>query len=486
MSPASTNSHAELKTIYKEAGQDHVFTFVDALPENEKAAFVGQLATLDPVRVNRIFKKATTTPPIDPATSKIEPLPNAQFDTTIAADPAKCKLWYETGMKAICANSVAVILLAGGQGTRLGFDKPKGCYDVGLPSHKSLFQIQGERITKLQAIAEKINGDGKRVVIPWFVMVSGPTRKDTEEFFQQHKFFGLAKENVIFFEQGTLPAMDKDGKVFLEKKGSLALSPDGNGGIYRALRSPLSPNTQETPLSKMVSYGIQHIHLYCVDNILVKVADPTFIGYCMTKNADCGAKVVRKEMPDEPVGVICRRNGAFGVVEYSEIPTAMTELRSPDGTLVYRAGNIANHYYSLSFLNHISTESFESQLPYHVAHKKIPHVTLPAGESVKPTQPNGIKLELFVFDVFPFTTKLAVLEVDRKSEFSPLKNKKGTGADCEETCRADILRVCKQWAKEAGVVVPEGKEVEFSPSVTYGGEGLEAWKGKSVKGHISA
>ncbi|KAI9138820.1 nucleotide-diphospho-sugar transferase [Paraphysoderma sedebokerense] len=477
-----SQSYEKLHALYKDAKQDHVFTFYDSLSASQKEELLGQLASVDPHRVNRIFEKAMSTPPIDPANLKIEPLPTSSFDTTIDAAQSKVQQWYETGLAAIQSNSVAVILLAGGQGTRLGSSAPKGCYDVGLHSHKSLFQIQGERIIKLQKIAEQRNKDGKAVVIPWFVMVSGPTRKDTEKFFEGNNYFGLKKENVVFFEQGTLPAMTLSGQMFLENKQSLALSPDGNGGIYSALRSPLSPNSKETPLTKLTSLKIKHIHLYCVDNILVRVADPVFIGYCIQSQAECGAKVVRKTEPLEPVGIICKRNGEFGVVEYSEIPPVMAEERNPDGTLIYRAGNIANHYYSLDFLKHISTEEFENKLPYHIARKKIPTVDYSTGEPFKPEIPNGIKLELFVFDVFPFCKNLAVLEVDRKHEFSPLKNKKGSNNDSEETCRADIYRVCKEWVEKVGGKVEN--DVEISPLVSYGGEGLEGLKGKSVSGHV--
>jgi len=196
------------------------------------------------------------------------------------------------------------------------------------------------------------------VVIPWYVMTSGPTRSPTEAFFKEHSFFGLNPDQVIFFEQGVLPAFTMDGKIFLETKESPALAPDGNGGIYAALRL-------EGVLADLEKRNIPYVHAYCVDNCLVKVADPVFIGYCVSKNADCGAKVVPKRSPDESVGVICLRNSKFSVVEYSEIDKETAHAKRNDGTLMYNAANIANHFYTTEFLKRI--EEFEPELEYHIA-----------------------------------------------------------------------------------------------------------------------
>lgn len=301
----------------------------------------------------------------------------------------------------------------------------------------------------------------------------------TDEYFKQNNYFGLAAENVVFFEQGTLPAFTMEGKILLENKSKVSVAPDGNGGIYRALRT-------SGILDDMAKRGVEFLHAYCVDNCLVRVADPVFIGYCVAKGAECGAKVVRKREPTEAVGVICLKGSKPSVVEYSEIDAGMAAQTKPDGTLVYGAANIANHFYTLSFLQRV--KDFEQSLEYHVAKKKIKHVSIPDGTLQSPEKPNGIKLELFVFDVFPYVSlsKFAVLEADRVDEFSPLKNAPGAGVDCPETSRADILAQHVRFVEAAGGKVVKAADeatpvLELSPLVTYGGEGLEIVNGATIK-----
>ena len=247
----------------------------------------------------------------------------------------------------------------------------------------------------------------------------------------------------------------------------MAVAPDGNGGIYQAL---LTSNVR----TDMRKRGIQHIHAYCVDNCLVKVADPVFIGFAALKDVDIATKVVRKRSAKEPVGLILQKNGKPDVVEYSEIDSATAEAKDsqqPD-LLKFRAANIVNHYYSFRFLE--SIEKWVHQLPHHVARKKIPYMDTEKGQSIKPDKPNGIKLERFVFDVFPLIglEKFACMEVKREDEFSPLKNAKGTGEDDPDTSKQDILNQGKRWIQNVGGTVesegpPEETGVEISPLVSY-------------------
>ncbi|KAI0783085.1 nucleotide-diphospho-sugar transferase [Abortiporus biennis] len=471
-----------LRQRYEAAGQGHLLQFWPKLSESERSSLQSQLESLDIDRVNRIYKKAVASEKElveNSGKDVLQPLPEDAADSVIG-DEVKVKEWRKTGLEAISRGEVGVLLMAGGQGTRLGSSAPKGCYDIGLPSHKSLFQYQAERIARLQTLAAEENGNKPgSVLIPWYIMTSGPTRPETEAFFKKNSYFGLDSKNVIFFEQGTLPCLTMDGKVILETPSRVAVAPDGNGGLYAALRQPLSSEDKSrTVLTDLAARNIRYVHVYCVDNCLVRVADPVFIGYCLSKQSDCAAKVVPKSYPTESVGVIARRGDKFSVIEYSEISKEQAERRDPKtGELAFRAGNIVNHFYTTEFLNEV--ESFEDELAFHIARKKIPYVDNTSGELIKPTKPNGMKLEMFVFDVFPFTKRFAVLEVERKEEFSPLKNAPGTGSDDPETSRRDLLAQHKRFLESAGAKVAEGVEIELSPLVSYAGDGLENVKGKT-------
>ncbi|KAI0964194.1 hypothetical protein AcW1_001069 [Taiwanofungus camphoratus] len=471
----------KVRQRYEAAGQGHLLQFWPKLSDPERASLLAQLNVLDIERVNRIYHKAISFEKQaagHAGKDTIEPLPEDAADTVIGL-PDKEREWRAIGLQAIARGQVGVLLMAGGQGTRLGSSAPKGCYDIGLPSHKSLFQYQAERIARLEVIAARENGKAAgSVVIPWYVMTSGPTRRETEDFFKKNSYFGLSPKNVIFFEQGTLPCLTMDGKVILETPSRVAVAPDGNGGLYPALRRPLSTSTSSrTVLSDLAARNIQYVHSYCVDNCLVRVADPVFLGYCIQKQADCAAKVVPKAHPTESVGVVARRGDKYSVIEYSEISKEQADRRDPrTGELAFRAGNIANHFYTTAFLN--STAAFEEELAFHIARKKISYVDLHNGDTVKPAKPNGMKLEMFVFDVFPFTKHFAVLEVARNEEFSPLKNAPGTGSDDPGTSRRDLLAQHKRFLERAGASVADSVEIELSPLVTYAGEGLESVRGK--------
>ncbi|PUU72176.1 nucleotide-diphospho-sugar transferase [Tuber borchii] len=473
----SSEAVKDLKAKFSGVSQGHVFTFYDDLSTSEKAALFEQLSNMDPQRISVITKEALSPPP--PAeTPKVEPLP--EDATASIMDSAKSDIngWYESGLKLIGQNEVAVVLMAGGQGTRLGSSAPKGCFDVGLPSKKSLFQLQAERIYKVQELGAKKTGNSKAVV-PWYIMTSGPTRGPTEKFFQENNFFGLSKENVTFFEQGVLPCISNEGKIILESKSKVAVAPDGNGGIYQAL-------VASGVLADLKTRGIKHVHAYCVDNSLVKVADPVFLGFSASKNVDLATKVVRKRSATESVGLIILKNGKPDVVEYSEIDTETAEAKDEKNKdiLKFRAANIVNHYYSTRFLETIP--EWVTSLPHHIARKKIPYLDTDSGEQKKPVTPNGIKLEQFVFDIFPRIPldKFACLEVRREDEFSPLKNARGTGEDDPDTSRRDVLSQGGKWAEAAGatIISTEAESgVEVSPLISYGGEGLEFLGGQEIR-----
>ena len=468
---------AALRATYEAAEQGHVFTYWDKLSDAERVTFAQQLRSIDPAHLNKIFQQALDAEKaaLSAKDVKVEP-PPAESTVSTVGDAALADKYRRRGLDAIATGEVGVLLLAGGQGTRLGSSAPKGCFDIHLPSHKSLFQLQAERIARLQALAAA-HGNKPSIVIPWYVMTSGPTREPTETFFREHNFFGLDPANVVFFEQGTLPCISNEGKILLDEPGKVATAPDGNGGLYVALRTPLHEGGGSV-VDDLQRRGIKYLHAYGVDNCLVKVGDPVFIGVCLDKRVATGVKVVKKTDPAESVGVVARKNGAFSVVEYSEIPKELSEARDSNNELLFRAANIANHFYTTEFLAR-DVPSFESHMPYHIARKKIPSVDLTTGERVKPSTPNGIKMELFIFDVFPFCHDLAIHEVERREEFSPLKNASGTASDNPETSRRDLLAQQRRWLEAAGASVANGADVELSPRVTYNGEGLAAAQGRT-------
>jgi len=487
----------KLKDELTKHGQEHLLDHWDALTQEQRVELYTELKGLDFYELCDNFKQSVRE--LENAGQKLDdrmqPLDESQCGAVVKSTDEELHHYEALSKAEIKAGRVGILLLAGGQGTRLGTSYPKGMYDVGLPSGKTLFQLQAERILKLQ----QLSGAGSNIT--WYIMTSASTVGPTKAFFAEHDYFGLNKDNIVVFEQGTLPCFTFEGKIILGEKHKVFRAPDGNGGLYRALKT-------QGVLEDMKKRDIKYIQLYCVDNILVKVGDPIFMGYCLAKGAECANKVVRKGAPTEAVGITCKVDDHYQVVEYSEITNSSAELRNKDGSLVYSAANICIHFFTYDFLERV-VNTCERGLQLHVAKKKIPFVNKD-GDIIKPTNPNGIKMEKFIFDVFRFSNNFVVWECLRDEEFAPLKNAEGA-KDCTPTyCRNAVLSLHQKWLKTAGaeIVSASGEDIplmlspaseannnedlpenpseskvvftEISPLVSYAGEGLEFVRNKQL------
>ena len=474
-------SEEALRARYAAGGQAHVFELVDApavgVSAAEREALLEQLRGIDVTLVNELYTAtmASVAPgggggdeeaPIEPPSGvvKLAGLP--------AEEVARLR---RAGLEAIAGGKVGALILAGGQGTRLGFDRPKGEYDIGLPSHKCLFQLQVQRVLKLRSLAAAAVGaaaDAPLPSLPLYVMTSPMTDADTRAYFAAAGNWGLPASDVVFFSQGTLPCLTPAGKIMLETASHVAEAPDGNGGIYRALHT-------RGVVADMTARGLVGVHVFAVDNAIVKAADPTFFGFCLDRGADLGSKVCAKAGPHEKVGVVVARRTSTGVsvVEYSEMSKAEAEAVDPaTGDLAFNTGNLCIHYYSTAFL---ATACAPAALPkvYHLAHKAIPFADPATGrtlskEAMAGRGTTGIKLESFIFDVFPAATAPAILEVPRASEFTPVKNAPGSRDDSPDTARAALSAEHRRWLTAAGATLTGDGAVEVSPLVSYDGEGL--------------
>jgi UDP-N-acetylglucosamine pyrophosphorylase len=326
----------------------------------------------------------------------------------------KYKYYEQIGEKEIKQGKLAAVTMAGGQGTRLGHKGPKGTFDIGLDSHKSLFELLCDSL--------KTEGSKYGVTIPWFIMTSEENNDETVEFFEKNKFFGYQKDkNIFFFKQGKLPMVDTEGKILIGEDGLVKQAADGHGGVYSAL-------LKNHMLEKMEHMGIEWVYIGGIDNCLAKMVDPVFMGIAIDRGVIGASKSVVKANPQEKVGVFCKKNGRPGIIEYTEITEEMAEAVDKDGELLYGESNILCHLFKLSAIE----EMGKKPLPYHSAFKKATYIDKD-GNKVVPTGPNVYKFEAFLFDAFGELDDMAVLRVKREEEFAPVKNAEGT--DSPETAR---------------------------------------------------
>jgi UDP-N-acetylglucosamine/UDP-N-acetylgalactosamine diphosphorylase len=451
---------------FQQAGQGQVFAFLERLGPAEQRQLREQAAEIDLAEVDRLNRTlvagrgaaALDLAGLEPA--PYEPLPEHGGD---AAGWAAAKA---AGEAALRAGRVAAFTVAGGQGTRLGYDGPKGTFPVTPLRRKPLFQV----------FAEKIRATGQRCGKPlhWFIMTSHQNHAATEAFFAEHRWFGLDRGRVHFFRQGRMPAVDFQGKILLEAPGAIALSPDGHGGSLRALE-------RSGALDLMQGEGIDTLSYFQVDNPLVRCLDAAFLGWHLRRGSEMSSKMVPKAYPEEKLGHFCVQGGKVMIVEYSDLPMELQRQVQPDGQLRYRAGSIAIHVLDREFVRRMARPAAgAAALPFHRADKKIATVDA-AGRPVKPAQPNGVKFELFVFDAIPFARHPQVIETRRRDDFSPVKN--AEGVDSPQTCRDDQLRQFARWLNAHGAGIGAdatglpGRELEVSPLFGYDEDSFaESWE----------
>ena len=399
----------DIKKKLKKYSQEHLLNNFENLSEEKQKRLLEQIENIDFDLIKKLYD---TTQNITTEIQDDQIKPIEFFDKEKLYDDYK--KYKEIGEKAIRTKKLAAVTMAGGQGTRLGHDGPKGTYDIGLESHKSLFEL----------LSDGLKEQGKKygVIIPWFIMTSRENNDATVEFFAKHRYFGYEKDkNIFFFKQGELPMIDTEGKILIGEDGLIKEAANGHGGIYEAL-------VKNGMTKKMRELGVEWVFIGGVDNCLVKMVDPVLMGIAIDKNVTAAGKSVVKANPQEKVGVFCKRNGRPSVVEYTEIPKEMSEATDENGNLIYGESHILCNLFNIDAIERMGSKP----LPYHIAFKKATYIDKD-GNKVVPDGPNAYKFEAFLFDAFGELDDMAILRVKREEEFAPVKN--ATGTDSPETAR---------------------------------------------------
>jgi UDP-N-acetylglucosamine/UDP-N-acetylgalactosamine diphosphorylase len=396
---------SELLKVLKEHGQEHIFEAYEKLDEKGKAKLAGQIEKIDWSIVEMVNHKE-----LAQERGKLEPL-SALEVSEIEQNKAR---YEQIGIDAIKASKVGAVLLAGGQGTRLGSDGPKGKYNIGITKDVYIFE---RLIRNLLDVTDKTG-----CYVPLYIMTSDKNNDETIAFFEEKNYFGYPKDYVKFFKQEMAPSVDFNGKLYMESPDSLSLSPNGNGGWFYSM-------AVTGVLNDVKARGVEWLNIFAVDNVLQRIADPVFVGATLDSGRVSGAKVVRKAEPHEKVGVLCLEDGKPSIVEYYEMTDEIINSREPNGDLSYNFGVILNYLFRVDKLEEI----MNTHMPVHIVEKKIPYIN-EAGEYIKPETPNGYKFELLVLDMIHLLDNCLSFEVVRDYEFAPIKNK--TGVDSVESAQA--------------------------------------------------
>ena len=441
-------------------GQSHLLGFWDALDPQKQQNLCDQIEALDLDQIDRrvqdyVIHDHSVEIPTDFSPAQAYPAEPTTPDMVQKYADATA-----LGEKLLRAGQVGAFVVAGGQGTRLGFDGPKGNYPISPIKGKTLFELFAESIC---ATSRKYD-----TRCPWYIMTSPLNYEQTRDTLRAEDYYGVPKDDVFIFQQGTWPTFAANGQIFLSDTDTLATSPDGHGGSLKALY-------QSGAVDHMKERGVETLSYWQVDNPLINILDPLFIGLHVLDKSQMSSKALLKTGPMEKVGNFCMVNDKVTVVEYCDLPDEAATQTNPDGSLVFELGSIGIHLISRSFVEQLNAGEFS--LPIHRAVKKIPHIT-PEGEHVEPDTPNGVKLETFVFDALPLASHSMILETLRDEEFGPVKNL--TGVDSADTSRQMIIDRAAAWLEFAGITVPRTPDgqvdctLEIAPSFALTREDLKA------------
>ena len=393
----------------KQYNQEHILKFYDKISKEKQKKLLEQVEKLDLEQIDSLFKNIKNQ---ENKQSKVEPIEYVDKEKLTKQEKTE---YEKIGNETLSSGKIAAVTMAGGQGTRLGHKGPKGTFDLGLKSHKTLFEIICDTLKRVQ----KQNG----VTIPWYIMTSEENNEETVDFFKNNNYFGYPKTDIKFFKQGQFPMIDTNGKILLNEEGLVKEAADGHGGVYIAM-------LKNNIIEDMKKQGIKWVEICGVDNVLVNMFDPVFIGMYIKQGFSSASKSVVKKYPEEKVGVFCKKDGRPSIIEYTELSEQMANDRDENGELKYGESNIIVHIFELETIERIS----KNILPYHPAFKKANYMN-ENGEIVIANEPNAYKFEAFIFDAFEQLDNMSILRVNREEEFAPVKNSDEKGVDCPKTAR---------------------------------------------------
>lgn len=436
--------HDELATRLAEAGQQDLLAFWNELDTRRRSRLAAQLEAVDFEQIRLLVEGEDAAPDWAALAAQAKAPRAIRLDSTDNEfSPAEA---IARGEQALRAGQLGLILVAGGQGTRLGFEHPKGMFPLGPVSGRTLFQILIER---LRAVARRYGAS-----IPMYLMTSPATHDETITFLADHNRFGLREDELRVFCQGVMPAVDaRTGKLLLAERDSLALSPDGHGGTLAAF-------VKEGCMADAQQRNIEHLFYCHIDNPLAQICDPQLIGYHVLAGSDMTSQAVKKRAADEKVGNVVTIGGVTQIIEYSDLPAEFAALTRPDGSLKLWAGNIGVHVFRRAFLERAASQ--KNSLPFHRALKAVPHIDAD-GTAVQPESPNAIKFERFIFDLLPLAENAIVVEANAGDAFAPVKNADGDPTDTPSTAQAAMVDRDAKLLRDAGAKIADGVAVEVSP-----------------------